>query len=75
MYKCVREERGIRSECAVKVITIPRTKADVDGLLLDGLSVEASRSYFSEIVDDFANEIRVMEELKGAPGIVAMQCG
>lgn len=71
--KCVRRERGITSYCAIKKITIPRDAAEIELLKLEGFSEEASKAYFDDIVDNFANEIGVMENLKGFPNIVSVE--
>lgn len=39
----------------------------------EGVTEEGARTYFSEIVNDFANEIKLMEMLKGAPNVVAVE--
>lgn len=73
MYKCVRRERGITSYCAIKVITVPHDSSELDSLRLEGYTDETSREYFNDIVDSFANEIGVMESLKGFPNIVSVE--
>ncbi len=73
VYKCVRRERGITSYCAIKVITVPHDSSELDSLRLEGYTDETSREYFNDIVDSFANEIGVMESLKGFPNIVSVE--
>ena len=38
-----------------------------------GISSETSRAYLREVVDEFVNEIQMMESLKGAPNIVNVE--
>ncbi len=72
VYKCVRRERGITSKCAIKIISVPHKSSEIDALKFEGYSEEASKEYFNDIVDNFANEIGVMENLKGFPNIVSI---
>ena len=73
VYKCEREEYGIKSVCAVKVISIPQSKAELDSMSFEGVTEEGARSFYSDVVNDFANEIKLMEMLKGAPNIVNVE--
>ncbi len=73
VYKCVRRERGITSYCAIKVITVPHDSSELDSLKLEGYTDETSKEYFNDIVDNFVNEISVMENLKGLPNIVSVE--
>ncbi len=73
VFKCEREEYGISSVSAIKVISIPQSKAELESMSFEGVTEEGARTYFSEIVNDFANEIKLMEMLKGAPNVVAVE--
>lgn len=73
VYKCVKNELGIEITGALKVISIPQNKSELDTVRLEGMSEVAARSYFEEMVNDFTNEIKVMLTLKGAPNIVTVE--
>ena len=73
VYKCVKNELGIEISGALKVISIPQNKSELDTIRLEGMSEIAARSYFEEMVNDFTNEIKVMLTLKGAPNIVTVE--
>lgn len=73
VYRCVRNEYGIESVCAIKVISIPNTDDGVEEMRFEGLSEAASWAYLNDIVNDFSNEIKVMEMLKNAPNIVSVE--
>lgn len=73
VYKCVRRERGITSYCAIKLITVPNDSSELDSLKIEGYTNEDTREYFNDIVDSFANEIQVMENLKGFQNIVSVE--
>lgn len=73
VYRCVRNEYGIDSVCAIKVISIPQDDDGGETMRFEGMSEAASWAYLNEIVTDFANEIKVMEMLKSAPNIVSVE--
>lgn len=73
VYRCVRNEYGIESVCAIKVISIPNNGDGVEDMRFEGLSEAASWAYLNDIVTDFSNEIKVMEMLKNAPNIVSVE--
>ena len=63
VYRCVRNEYGIESVCAIKVISIPQNDDSVEDMRFEGLSEAASWAYLNDIVTDFSNEKKVMEML------------
>ena len=73
VYRCVRNEYGIESVCAIKVISIPPNDDSVENMHFEGLSEAASWAYLNDIVSDFSSEIKVMEMLKNAPNIVSVE--
>lgn len=67
--------RAVRADdpscvCAVKMISIPRHPAELDSLRSEGMTDAETRTYLSELVNDFVGEIRMMEILRGEPNIV-----
>lgn len=73
VYKCEREEFGIKSVCAIKIISIPQSQAELESMSFEGVSKEGARTYYGDVVKDFANEIKLMEMLKGAPNVVNVE--
>lgn len=73
VYKCESEEFGIKSVCAVKVISIPQSSSVLKDECFDGFSDEQIRNSLKEFVDDFEKEIKLMKTLKGAPNVVAVE--
>ncbi|MEI6578000.1 MAG: protein kinase [Eubacteriales bacterium] len=73
VYKAAREDHGISSYAAVKVISIPQNDAETESLRMEGLDEAATKTYFEEIVKDFVSEIKLMESLKGTPNIVSVE--
>lgn len=73
VYEAVRTDHGVESKAAIKVISIPRDESEMYSLLATGLSSETCRTYFQQVVDDFVNEIRLMEAFKGSQNIVSVE--
>lgn len=73
VYEAVRNENQVESKAAIKVISIPQDDSEVDTLRSEGLSVEATTTYFKGVVDDFVKEIQLMESLKGIQNIVSVE--
>ena len=73
VYQAVRRNESITSRAAIKVITIPIDSSELDSLRSEGLSVDASKTYLKGVVDDFVNEIKLMESFKGIQNIVSVE--
>lgn len=73
VYKCYRENNGEKEYSAVKVITIPQTGEEYYGYNTEGMTIEQTKEYYRDIVDDFANEIKILESLKGNKNIVEIK--
>ena len=73
VYKVGRHDSNVDSYAAIKVITIPNDESEVESLKADGFDLDNTKHYFQNIVDDFVNEIKMMESLKGVPNIVSVE--
>ncbi len=74
VYRAVRNDNFVGdSRAAIKIISIPTDRAEIDSLRSEGLDYEKSRTYFKDIVDSFVKEIEVMESLKGMQNIVSVE--
>jgi len=73
VYRAVREEHGMTAYSAIKVISIPQTDAELTSLRAEGWGEGATITYFQGIVNDFVNEIKMMESMKGTPNIVSVE--
>jgi|GEM_PF-2267092 len=73
VYKAVREEHGLTTYSAIKVISIPQNDAELASLRSEGWSEGATNTYLKGIVDDFVNEIKLMESMKGTQNIVSVE--
>lgn len=73
VWQAVRQTDAFTSRAAIKRISIPQDPCELESLRADGLDLNASRTYLKRIVDDFVNEIRLMESFKGIQNIVSIE--
>ena len=73
VFELKKEQFGITSKAALKLIRIPKTTAEVREALSDGMDEKSVTTYFKGIVEQFVKEIAVMSELKGHPNIVGCE--
>lgn len=73
VYKAVRRDHNVEDYAAIKVISIPADPSEVDSLRSEGLDMNATRTYFQGIVNDFVSEIQLMVSLKGVQNIVSVE--
>ncbi len=73
VYRCFRENNGEKTYSAVKVISIPQTGEEYYGYNTEGMTIEQTKEYYKDIVDDFTNEIKILESLKGNKNIVEIK--
>ncbi len=73
VYQAIRKTNNLESHAAIKIISIPSNSSEVDSLRSDGLDDNGIKTYFSGVVDDFVNEIQLMETLKGIQNIVSVE--
>ncbi len=74
VYEAVRhDEFNVESRAAIKVISIPQDRSELDTLRTEGLDQEASRTYMRKVVDAFIGEVKMMIAFKGAPNILTVE--
>lgn len=73
VYEAVRTDHSVESYAAIKVISIPQNESEVVSLRSEGLSNDAARTYLQGVVNDFINEIQLMESFKGVQNIVSVE--
>ncbi len=73
VYKIQREEFGQVYEAALKVITIPASKADIRTAFDEGMDEESVTDYFRSFVEDIVAEFALMSKLKGNSNIVSYE--
>lgn len=73
VYKIKREVQGNVFYAALKVIEVPRDQWEVREMMHSGMSRDEVQAYYEELVEDFLDEIRLMEKLKGTANIVSIE--
>lgn len=73
VYRISREEFGHVYESALKIITIPRSQAELRGAFDDGMDEESAKAYFYSIVERIVEEFALMAKLKGNTNIVSYE--
>ncbi|MBQ9742340.1 MAG: protein kinase [Ruminococcus sp.] len=73
VYEIVRSRFGIEEHCALKVISIPASQAEVQSLRNDGMDDVSVTQYYSGLVSEFAQEISLMSKLKGNANVVSYE--
>lgn len=73
VYKAVKNDAYITSYSAIKIIHIPGNDAEIDSLRAEGLTTDQIRDYLRDIVDDFVDEIKIMDRFKGVQNIVSVE--
>jgi len=73
VYKALRDEYGVISYSAIKVISIPQDQQEVSVLQSEGYNVDSARTYYEGIMRDFVSEIKLLNEMKGTSNIVSIE--
>ena len=75
VYRAVREEFGRKYYAAIKHISIPASKAQIDEAISEGIENdrETVKEYFNAITQTLINEIAFMNDVKGKTNIVSYE--
>lgn len=73
VYEIVREEYGYTYHAALKVITIPQVKSEIDQIRSQGMSDADVTEYYQSIVEECVQEIALMSQMQGHTNIVNYQ--
>ncbi len=73
VYHAVREDDFVKSHAAIKVISIPTRPDEIDIFSSDGMGLFETKTYLQSIVDQFIQEIKLMECLKGTQNVVSVE--
>ncbi len=68
VYKCFKSET--QEYCAIKVISIPQNEQETGDVLLERMTVEETKEYYKDIVNDLLKEIEILKALKGTKNVV-----
>jgi uncharacterized protein YjdB len=73
VYRAVREEYGMISYSAIKIISVPKDEEEIKWVLLEGQDEESVEKNLKEIVASCVSEIKLMESLKANSNIVSIE--
>ena len=72
VYKAKKEQQGVESFSAVKMIIIPQSQDDYEEATASYGQAQ-TQNYLRNVVEDCVNEIRLMESLKATSNIVSIE--
>lgn len=73
VFEIEREDFGYTYKAALKVITIPQNRSEIDSIRADGMSEDSITDYYKGFVGELVDEIRLMSKLKGESHIVSYE--
>ena len=73
VFEIERSEFGQTYRAALKVITVPQSKAEIESILSEGMSTPQAEAYFHGIVEELMHEFSIMFKLKGTANIVSCE--
>ena len=73
VFEIERSEFGQTYRAALKVITVPQSKAEIGSILSEGMSTTQAEAYFHGIVEELVHEFSIMFKLKGTANIVSCE--
>ena len=73
VYEIVRNNFGIEEHCALKIISIPSSPAELQSMRNEGMDDASAIAYYKGLVEEFVQEIALMSKLKGNVNIVGYE--
>lgn len=73
VYEIVRNNFGIEEHCALKVISIPSSQAELQSMKNEGMDDASATEYYRGLVEEFVQEIALMSKLKGNVNVVGYE--
>ena len=73
VYKAQRTERGRSFYSAIKIISIPASKGELDSVRAEMNNEQSTREYFRNLVEDCIQEIYTMEHFCGNSHVVSFE--
>ena len=73
VYKAQRTERGRTFYSAIKIISIPGNKGELDSVRSEMNDEQSTREYFRNLVEDCVQEIYTMEHFCGNSHVVSFE--
>lgn len=73
VFEIEKNELGTTYKAALKTITIPQSRSEIDSIKADGLSDAEVTEYYKNVVTDIVKESELMSKLKGNSNIVSYE--
>ena len=73
VYLAEKETDGAVERSAVKVISFPRNRAELEGLRSEGVTGEGAKKYYHALSEKYSSEIFLMESLSGCNNVVRIE--
>lgn len=70
VFEAEREDFGVTYKAAIKIISIPQNKSEIESLKSEGMSDEMVSEYFVKFVQEIVQEVSIMARLKGNNNVV-----
>ena len=71
VYEIERNNSGIREKAAVKIVSRPKEESELEADYQNGYDRESIAVKYSEILQEYINEYKLMKELQGQSNIVS----
>lgn len=73
VYEIERREFGEVYRSALKIIRVPQSDAELQGVLNEGMTHSQARDYFYSVVQDIVREYTILSKLKGTANVVGYE--
>ena len=73
VFEIERSEFGQTYRAALKVITVPQSRTELQSVLDEGMTPPQAKQYFYSVVEDIGRECAIMSRLKGTGNIVSYE--
>lgn len=73
VFEIERKEFGHSYYAALKIITVPEDRSEINSRLSDGYTLSEIQNYFRSCVQDIVGEFELMSQLKGHSNIVSYE--
>jgi serine/threonine protein kinase len=70
VYRIKRESATNTYYAAVKIITIPQNKSEINNLISEGMDADSLSNYFQEVLEGLVDEIDLLYSFRGLSNIV-----
>lgn len=73
VFEAEREDFGRVYKAAIKIITIPHSRSEIDSIMADGLDRKSVTAYYKGLVGELVDEFSLMASLKGNSNVVSYE--